>query len=682
MVPHFIGRDKECANIIDHLSQATTQFVNVWGSPGFGKTSVATAVGHKLDSQGLTVQFSSLRGVERVDEMARKMLNLSQQTFQASNHKQSSRDLVMQWLSSTSTPLLLLLDNVDDLLESDKQTFVQFLQDILTSCKTVKLLCTSQESLEFMNQKCGTYLIRIQPLDKSSSRKLVQAFLPNVTDKESNTLGHICGNIPIALRLVCSVLNDGDLSLEDFVSELTISNEGILEATDMPGYPDDLRLKVLIDHCFQNLSSEEQKAFVCLSVFSDSFDVAAASTVLNTKGKLAAKRVLGVLVRKSLLQHSNSVYSIHPLLQSFGETVGKEKMEKDFQDAKLRFYGHFLAKFETLNEQFLGGQSSLAFQQAQKNQQNIVQSLLKGIRTDEHYTTVVHLLCVADIFVDSIFWNDGAQWEYLYDEAIKAAQEREQALHWSQLLVSKAFGQLAWGEEGSARLLSQAQGHLKSLLVEVPAEIKGKLLCYQGIDLLVHGKTKEGVTLLKDGYLLSSQSAFNVSTKILTFQVLALCDDNIPDTLKSFDKQICGQTQNTVLYVPDFPMFSRGDNNSELSKKMTKEDQPFVLQIVYLLGAVCDSLKSPKVKQRLANFVLQIRKQIEKSQADISCDQLYITVSSILNHLGFHKEALQSCQKIVEAQRKAFGEHMQTANSLDSLGVTPCGHSSHCIHLA
>ena len=212
----------------------------------------------------------------------------------------------------------------------------------------------------------------------------VQALLPNITDKESNTLGHICGNIPLALRLVCSVLSDGDLSLEDFVSELTIPIEGILEATDMPDYPDDLRLKVLIDHCFQNLSSEEQKAFICLSVFSDSFDVAAASTVLNTKGKLAAKRVLGVLVRKSLLQHSNSVYSIHPLLQSFGETVGKEKMEKDFQDAKLRFYGHFLAMFETPNEQFLGGQSSLAFQHAQKNQENIVQSLLEGIKTDEH----------------------------------------------------------------------------------------------------------------------------------------------------------------------------------------------------------------------------------------------------------------------------------------------------------
>ena len=84
VVPHFTGRDKECADIFDHLTVRDTKFVNAWGSPGFGKTSVATAVGHQLNSQGLPVLLLSLRGVKTVNEMARQMLNVSQQTKQGS----------------------------------------------------------------------------------------------------------------------------------------------------------------------------------------------------------------------------------------------------------------------------------------------------------------------------------------------------------------------------------------------------------------------------------------------------------------------------------------------------------------------------------------------------------------------------------------------------------------------
>ena len=71
VVPHFTGRDKECADIIDHLTVRDTKFVNAWGSPGFGKTSVATAVGHELDLEGLPVLLLSLRGVKTVREMAK-----------------------------------------------------------------------------------------------------------------------------------------------------------------------------------------------------------------------------------------------------------------------------------------------------------------------------------------------------------------------------------------------------------------------------------------------------------------------------------------------------------------------------------------------------------------------------------------------------------------------------------
>lgn len=44
MIPHFVGRLEESQAILDHLTNGVTRLVNVWGPPGFGKTSVAINV--------------------------------------------------------------------------------------------------------------------------------------------------------------------------------------------------------------------------------------------------------------------------------------------------------------------------------------------------------------------------------------------------------------------------------------------------------------------------------------------------------------------------------------------------------------------------------------------------------------------------------------------------------------
>ena len=53
MVPNFTGRQSECEEINGHVTSESTRLVSIWGSPGFGKTSVAIAVGHDLQSKGM-----------------------------------------------------------------------------------------------------------------------------------------------------------------------------------------------------------------------------------------------------------------------------------------------------------------------------------------------------------------------------------------------------------------------------------------------------------------------------------------------------------------------------------------------------------------------------------------------------------------------------------------------------
>ena len=634
--------------------------MNAWGSPGFGKTSVATAVGHQLDSQGFPVLLLSLRGVKTLKEMARQMLNMSQQTNQGSFDQTPPTDRVLQWISSISSPLFLILDNADDLLRAQKEEFVQYLQNIIKSCKKVKLLCTTRASLEYVQHLFDTFLMRIPPLDKSSSRKLIRAFLPKVTDSDSETIGQICGNVPLAIRLVCSMLNDGDLSLEDLAS----TEVQFLEAVDKPDYPDDLRLKILFEQCFQSLPNEDQEAFVCLSVFNSSFDVPAAVAILGTKGKVAGLNVLGKLKRKSLLDHNDTCnYSIHPLLQSFGEMIGREEKKTVFQDAKLRFYRYYLDMFKKLNEQFHAEQSSLAYQQFQTEQQNFVK-VLEGINNED-----ACVLSMADIFLDCIYWNDDALYQKTFDAAISACQQQKDTLNQSQLLVAKAFAHIPWSSGESEVLLSEAQ-KLQESLHSIPAEVKGKLQCYQGIDSVVRGKTEEGVKLLKNGYCLLKNNPVNLSIKVLTFQILALCDSDMPDSLESFDKLMHGQDEKEVPHVPAFSSFICGDN-SKLSTKTLKEVQPFVLQTVYLLNKVCESLTVVKGKQRLAKYVLEIQRQMKESFGeDVHLNPLYTTASKILYHLGCYKEALKSQNETLAMRKKLSGQHLSTAQSLHEVGRT------------
>ena len=664
MVPHFTGRDKECADIIDHLTARDTKFVNAWGSPGFGKTSVATAVGHQLDSQGLPVLLLPLRGVKTVNEMARQMLNMSQQTNQRSFDQTPPTDRVLQWISSVSSALFLFFDNADDLLEAHKEEFLQFLQDIIKSCKTVKLLCTTRASLEYVQHLFDTWLMRIPPLDMSTSWKLIRAFLPNVSDSDSETVRQICGNVPLAIRLVCSMLNDGDLSLKDLVSELASSEVNFLEAVDKSDYPDYLRLKVLFKQCFQSLPCKEQEAFVCLSVFNGPFDVPAAVAILGMRGNLAGQRVLGVLKRKSLLEHNAAcMYSIHPLLQSFGEMIGSEEMKTVFQDSKARFYGYFLDVFNKLNDQFHAGQSLLAYHQFQRESQNIVK-VLEGINNED-----VCVLSRADIFLDCIYWNDDALYQKIFDVAISASQQQKDTLNQSQLLVAKAFARIPWSSGESTGLLSEAQ-KLQQSLPSVPVEVKGKLQCYQGIDSVLRGKTVQGVKFLKDGYSLLTNNPVNSSIKVLTFQILALCHSDIPDSLESFDKLMNGLKQKELLSVPAFSSFICGDN-SKLSAKALKEDQPFLLQTIYLLSQVCEGRTALKGKQRLAAYVLEIHRQMKESFGeDAHLNPLYITASDILFHVGCYEEALQSFKESFAMQQKLHGEHVDTAASLYSMGRT------------
>ena len=160
---NFVGRDKECKAVEHNLTDDVTRLVNVWGPPGFGKTSVTIRVAHHLLEKNFPVYFASVRGVGSMEDLETKLLRLF--VYGKQVHHISSSDLVIQCLQQIRNPFVLILDNADDLFESEdakrKQDVLRFIEEILTLCKHVKLLLTTRESLGYLNHKFSIFLEKI-----------------------------------------------------------------------------------------------------------------------------------------------------------------------------------------------------------------------------------------------------------------------------------------------------------------------------------------------------------------------------------------------------------------------------------------------------------------------------------------------------------------------------------------
>ena len=147
MVPHFTGRRRECEEITGYLTSGSNRIVSVWGSPGFGKTSVAIAVAHHLDSQGLLVYFLSLRGVQSKDDLTSKLVSIFRRRAtndQRQQQRLSLDDELFTLFDEISDHVVLILDDPGELLESGKanvkEDFTHFLQEILRRTEKATLL--------------------------------------------------------------------------------------------------------------------------------------------------------------------------------------------------------------------------------------------------------------------------------------------------------------------------------------------------------------------------------------------------------------------------------------------------------------------------------------------------------------------------------------------------------------
>ena len=672
MVPNFTGRQSECEEIIGHVTSEATRLVSIWGSPGFGKTSVAIAVGHDLQSKGMPVCWLSLRELKSKTDLTSKLLSFVKPSVR-NDHPSFSHpsldDQLCLLLSEFSDRSIFILDNADNLLEDGepgvKKEVIELLKEILRRSKATIFALTTRESLGFLNVDLqGHQSVRIRPLDEDSANLLVKALLPTASSSDCTRILQICGFVPFAIKLLCSSISEGEAQPSQYLDEFMqfASTASIAEMLDRPDYPDEYRLQSLFELSFKRLTAQEKKALVSLSILPENFGTEVAAAVLD-ENNLQAKKLLLSLQRKSLIDSGvkQELFTMHKLLQSFAREKGENEMKDTVLKSKDRLNAFYVSLFQKLNEQFLTGHSMTAFLQFYEDEQSIIQSLLNTLADAKTASTAFDVLAKGELFLDTLFFKEGSTFYLIYDSAIEAAKRFERTESYSRLLVSKAFGKACWGAKGNTvQLLSRAKEAVVSQRPISMSELQGKRLCYLGINHLVNGNTEGGIRNLQDALQMLSGSPDQKNLTLITLQILAtFC--RFQNTSKELNELLC----NAVGDKDQLPLLSlkqgKGRKLSNVAENqrgvIPVSDNPMKLAMIYIVIKTTQNFIDSDTKQYFTNILHEMLNEIERedhiSTGVCKFHRLLLSVLAKMEdttlqcqmRISFHQKVLDRCSE-------------------------------------
>ena len=389
---------------------------------------MAIRVAHHLQEKNIPAYFVSVRGMESKEDLVSKLLSMFADDKQVGHI--SSSHFSIQCLQQVQNPFVLLFDNADVLLESGdtkrKEHVLQFIDEILTHCKQIKLLLTTRESLDYLKHKLPMYSEKINELDKISSEDLVRLLLPDASDDDYNCIVRECGNVPMSMRLMCSIIKEESISIDVLLQEL--NNSTLVEVLDHEYLPDGFRIKSVMNTSFKRLMVRERDAFVSLSVFPERFGVEEAQAILNEKSEVQTKQIIRSLERKSLIDcgENFSHFTVHSLFRSFiqEETKNDQEVEDVFRKSQIQFYDYYISRCKVANEHFQNERYGDAFRDFLDRRSSIISSLSSGPRIDRIYSKVVELLSEAKSFLSVALYDEQMLLERLYDTAVEEANKR------------------------------------------------------------------------------------------------------------------------------------------------------------------------------------------------------------------------------------------------------------------
>jgi predicted ATPase/DNA-binding winged helix-turn-helix (wHTH) protein len=309
----LIGRERELAGIQQLLLDPAVRLVTLTGSGGSGKTRLGLQVAENLTNQFAgQVYFVGLAAVSDA-MMVPDLIGESLEIREIAGAR--FHDLVKDHIRRCASPILLLLDNLEQVLAAS-----DLVAELIEGCRMLKVLATSRSALHVY----GEHEYPVSPLElprpeqlrsfeELSANPAITLFAQRaaavkpafrLAPENAPVVAEICSRVdglPLAIELAAARVKMLPLAqiLARLESRLQLLTAG---PRDLPERQQTLRNT--IDWSYDLLSEAEQKLFRRLGVFRGGWTLEAAEAVADTRSDLGAEvfEVVSSLVDKSLVQ--------------------------------------------------------------------------------------------------------------------------------------------------------------------------------------------------------------------------------------------------------------------------------------------------------------------------------------------------------------------------------------------
>ena len=317
---NFVGREIEKEELMKQLDfyNHSTRIINIYGPPGFGKSTLAIHIGHAAVSKGVEVHYVNMaefpdKGVKQV--LAEKILK---------KKEHNNFEHLLQWLKSYRYwyyQILLIFDNCDGILHNHGDEFQDAITGLVESSLHVRVLLTSREVAAFPEY---AEWCKLDAISFAAAHELLDRRVPKsigLDPSHKDEIAQLTGNVPLALQIVSSLLRlPNSPSPSEVVQELDKDPIPFLSPTDFPASK---QILISIDLSVRHLSIELLIASWNLAIFPGSFDEEAAKAVLDRSVlqvyNSTVRQVLNSLLRQSLLEVNERTlrYQYHRLIREF-----------------------------------------------------------------------------------------------------------------------------------------------------------------------------------------------------------------------------------------------------------------------------------------------------------------------------------------------------------------------------
>ena len=357
---HFTGRNDIVTEISHNIlttksKSSSTRVQSLVAPAGFGKTSVAIAVGHVCRNAGCRVEFFDLRGVAGVDAV-QAMIQNRLETNPASSETTGKATKSTDGMDGDGGKhhMLCILDNAEDAIHAgaDKDFQLQdVVEQLLQRQHNAHVLLTSRVYFDLHAAQFKLQQHRLDGLTKVCAVGLLHGLCVegSVSIEDAQRLVDHCGNVPLAVRITAGLLQGGRLTPTMLLSifqdlGLDVFNDDRLKPND--------RILKLLTIAYNTLQQDDKASFHALSQLRSSFSSDCARVIVglaDTKASMVHLVRFDPLIKICFLDYNPYLdrYSLQPFIAEFGRYQCSEDKRRVYQ---RRMCKHFLGFVKSVDD--------------------------------------------------------------------------------------------------------------------------------------------------------------------------------------------------------------------------------------------------------------------------------------------------------------------------------------------